>query len=595
MTKKRQDPLHAIPCSGEKVAHTSAYDVPPHVEGCRITIEWVQSPGIIVDLDVAVFIYDERARLIERLSADSPESMDGAVMLESDVEGADQQEFVQVIFKKVSVNTSCIVLYIDGGPRNFQNVQGLHANINEFKEVEKEGSFLVIPGADAGEPPKEICHMLGKTRNNCHGALLLILYKSFDEVGGGFHWTVRNVFESAYAANQIEKDAKCTGSIISGNVPALDKYRPRLFPNVASICSKLSSRALPELKEKFAGPGLPLDSFVSTLFKELFHACPQLNEQEEADYVVAMLYDMFGQIDLNGDGSVDWDEFTSFTVSTGVSEAAATDTTVHAGSDLDHYTIEYAEDLATFKCSLHCFIREVHHIPSMRRILVVPDDSSKVLIYDERGNKMITFLPAHAQASVIPQVQEQVKKLAKYGHASEDKRNSLIVYDAIYLDGRNLLAYTGSDHTIGVCREKRVLEGQKPEFVMHNKIIYHQMLHSKLCWAKSIQVLCSVGSDNNVYGWNIDTGAQLFSVSRHSDVITSIMALDSRESFITCSHDKRIVLWSMTTHRVKGIFAGHKTGVKCISVEKDTLLSAGFECDARTWDLNSKEKSLILR
>lgn len=546
-----------------------------------------------MDLDVAVFIYDERARLVERLSADNLVSLDQAVTLEADVEDAEQQEFVQVLFEKIDPAVSCVVLFLDGGARNFQHVQGLHVNIDDFTPEDTDRSFLMISNADQANIPAGICHMLGRTRNNCHGATLMLLYKSFDSDNGSFSWSVRNIFESTYCTNQLEKDAKVQSLIICGNVPALDKYRPRLFPNVGSICSKLSSKALPKLKDKFAGPGLPLDQFVETIFKELLHVTPQLNDQIEADYLVAMLYDMFGQIDLNGDGSVDWDEFTSFTVSTGVAEAAAED--LHAGSDLDHYTIEYTEDLVTFKCPLHTIMREVHHVPSLKRIIVVPEGSSKVFLYDERGNKILNFLPAKAQASLIPQMSDQNNKVSAHGHSSEDKRNALIVYDAIYLEGRHLLAYTASDHTIGVCREKRVLEGQKPEFVMHNKIIYHQMLHSKLCWSKKYSILCSVANDDNIYGWDIDTAASLFVVSRHTDTITDMLALDNRDCFMTCSHDKRIVLWSMQTRRVKGVLAGHKTGVKCISVEGDILLSAGFECDAMTWDLNSKEKSLILR
>lgn len=570
--------------------HTLNYTL----SGVRIAVEWVQTPNLIVDLDLAVFIYDERARLVERLSADNPMSLDGAITLEADVEDAEQQEFVQVMLDKVDVATVCVVLYVDGGARNFQHVQGLHVNVDEFVPEDNEGSFLVVPGADQGCAPRGLCHVMGRTRNNCHGAALLLIYKAFDGDDGSFKWTIRNVFESTYCTNQIEKDSKMQSLIINGNVPSLDKYRPRLFPNVGSICAKLSSKALPMLKDKFAGPGLPLDPFVETIFQQLFHVCPQLNDPVEAEYLVAMLYDMFGQIDLNGDGSVDWDEFTSFTVSTGVAEAAA-EAAVHAGSDLDHYTIEYAEDLVTFKSQLHCVMREVHHVPSQKRVLVIPEGSNKVLIFDERGNRILNFFPAKAQASLIPQMSDQNNKVSLHGHSSEDKRNALVVYDAIYLEGRHLIAYTASDHTIGVCREKRVLEGQKPEFVMHRKIIYHQMLHSKLCWSHKTSILCSMANDNNVYGWNIDTGSSVFAVSRHTDAITDMLALDSRECFVTCSHDKRIVLWSMKTRRVKGVLAGHRTGVKSISVEGDVLLSSGFECDALTWDLNSKEKSLILR
>jgi WD40 repeat protein len=168
-------------------------------------------------------------------------------------------------------------------------------------------------------------------------------------------------------------------------------------------------------------------------------------------------------------------------------------------------------------------------------------------------------------------------KTGPHEHASSDSRTSLIVYDTIYLIGRDLYAYCASDHTIGICKEKNSFGGKRIKYDMFNKIIFSNVLHLKLCWSELSKVLCSVASNNNIYGWDIDTSAQLFNVSRHNDVITDFLALDSKELFVTCSLDKRIVLWSMTSRRVKGVLIGHKRGIRILSVAKNTLLSAGFE------------------
>lgn len=62
----------------------------------------------------------------------------------------------------------------------------------------------------------------------------------------------------------------------------------------------------------------------------------------EAAYTVAMLHDMFFQIDFNENGSVDWDEFTSFCINTGlVSGPEDGDGEVNPLYD---YSIEYVED-----------------------------------------------------------------------------------------------------------------------------------------------------------------------------------------------------------------------------------------------------------
>ena len=78
-------------------------------------------------------------------------------------------------------------------------------------------------------------------------------------------------------------------------------------------------------------------------------------------------------------------------------------------------------------------------------------------------------------------------------------------------------------------------------------------------------------------------------------MITDFISIDDMGSFATCSLDKRIVIWSATTRRVKALFIGHKRGVRCMNYSKNMLLSVAFETDARIWDLSSKDCVVILR
>lgn len=99
-----------------------------------------------------------------------------------------------------------------------------------------------------------------------------------------------------------EKDDKCS-QIVVASVPSLDKFRPRIFSSVRVICGALSSQALPKLKVKFLrGSGLAIDAFIDALYKQLKDTHPKILEANEAAYTVAMLEEMFYQIDFNGDG-----------------------------------------------------------------------------------------------------------------------------------------------------------------------------------------------------------------------------------------------------------------------------------------------------
>ena len=86
-------------------------------------------------------------------------------------------------------------------------------------------------------------------------------------------------------------------------------------------------------------------------------------------------------------------------------------------------------------------------------------------------------------------------------------------------------------------------------------------LHGKLCWSEAGQVLVSVASDGIIYGWDVDKSSPIFQVSRHSDLITDLIAVNRIGMFITCSMDKRIVMWSAVNRRVQ---------VRCITHPLDT-------------------------
>ena len=104
--------------------------------------------------------------------------------------------------------------------------------------------------------------------------------------------------------------------------PCLENCRPRLFAAVSDLISALSSEALPFLKKKFlAGSSnndsLDISEFTECLFLQLYETHPTIIDELQAPYAVAMIQEMFLQIDYNGDGHSTWNEFTTFLSITG--------------------------------------------------------------------------------------------------------------------------------------------------------------------------------------------------------------------------------------------------------------------------------------
>ena len=101
-------------------------------------------------------------------------------------------------------------------------------------------------------------------------------------------------------------------------MPSLEKFKPRLFGSVNDLCACLSSAALPTLKKKFTAfsGGLQIGRFTEVIFKQVYKKSPKILQPSECAYTVAMIQEMFQQIDYNGDGGADWDEFTTFCIQT---------------------------------------------------------------------------------------------------------------------------------------------------------------------------------------------------------------------------------------------------------------------------------------
>lgn len=562
---------------------SALYTYPVEQNAIRFDVEWqTKSFGLICDLDLNVYCYDERARFIEMLDVSSKRTADGSCVLLADQESATTtsnvfSESVKVDFRLVDKETSAILLYLDGGPRNFQFVQSVACNCNPI------ALRAVVPGQT---PPPGLFTFGDRTRKEYQGIGMCVLYKDgFIDDTEQPQWMCKRLLQPAFTSNKKAKEDFNAGLVV-GNVPSLEKFKPRLFASVSDLCATLSSAALPKLKKKFTAfsGGLQIGRFTEVIFKQIYQKFPKILEPTECAYTVAMIQEMFQQIDYNGDGGADWDEFTTFCIQT-ASEGQSSNA---AGSSMDEYVIEYAEDSLRRDKVLSPYrpVALMRFVAGERKFLIIPDEADKIVIMDERFKIRSELSPYNVS---VKNAMGQTE-----GTMQANTDHKIMLYDVIFLNSKNLYAFSASDHSITIVREQGGVGNRKATHVLYNRL-YHELLHLKLCWSDRHEILCSVASNRIIYGWSIDKSQPIFQVSRHSDIVTSFICVDSLDVFITGSMDKKIVMWSAISRRVKGIFLGHKRGVRCLSQHDTTLLSAGFETDARTWDLSTKDNVAILK
>lgn len=487
--------------------------------------------------------------------------------------GSSHQENMHIDLSSISSNICAIFILVDGGQRNFQHVQKLVLTC--FQEnLEKDQSNFMNKVDPSLFSSQALFQCVNRSRKDFEGIAHSILFRDGWDSDKRTQWKFKCIFEPLFTKSMKEKDDICNHLTIT-TVPSLELYKPRLFPNVKTLAAALSSSSLPSLKDKFqASGGLDSFQFTETLFRCLFEIQPKLQNLTEAASTIAALQDMFSQIDFNGDGTVDWDEFTTFCIQIGLNSNDSK--SFGNESVLDKYVVEYTEDgnIIDNVIKSHSQLRLMKYIPTLNRVVAMLEKGENILMLTEKFKLHSVYDPDRSPNS--------------------EHNEKLKIYDICHLLSRDLFAYCASDHTIVFLKEQASLNGKRITYSVQKKL-YSNALHVKLCWSDGSKILCSVSADNLVYGWDLDEQNPIFQVSRHKDTITDFLSIDSMELFVTCSLDRRIVLWSQSTRRVKGALIGHKRGIRFMSYSRGTLLSAGFECEARTWDITIREPTLILK
>ena len=99
------------------------------------------------------------------------------------------------------------------------------------------------------------------------------------------------------------------------------------------------------------------------------------------------VYVCVGYVLYIGDGVVDWDEFTTFCIYTGLNsqDTASAD---GDGGALDEYVIEYAEDKNLKDNINRSFapLALMRHAPAAKKVMVVQDHAATLLLMDEHLN-----------------------------------------------------------------------------------------------------------------------------------------------------------------------------------------------------------------
>lgn len=288
----------------------------------------------------------------------------------------------------------------------------------------------------------------------------------------------------------------------------------------------------------------------------MLHHADMESEEERISYIEKLI-DAFKQIDVNGDETLEWDEFSNYIVETGISKQKNNFVNVirnyHLSTTLKDKQKHDNEIIKVF------FFQPIKHL------LVIENDSRKILVYNFQTGALITSF---------------------YGHNGS-------VVAAEYLTSQGLMVTSGSDNCL-------MFWNPNHHYQLVNKIPTRE-IQLVLKWLNSKKYLITGGFDQmiNVYrnlefaeNGKLKNAIDLYSMKRlHFEIITDIIILEKQKLIAACDLHGLITLWYLQNLENKDKLQdpeyGHHRGVLSLASieEKNWLLSCGYEHFVMVWDL----------
>lgn len=380
-------------------------------------------------------------------------------------------------------------------------------------------------------------------------------------------------------------------------------------------------------REKRLGSGLPLFDFVEIVLQGL----PRARTPEEKAENISALVDLFEDIDINGDGVMEFDEFTSFCVDAGMVATRSKVTTLK-----HRYVRDTKHVIKTANGSMG--IEKIKWSPECRKFMVIENAAKAVKLFRADGALVAEVgVPTAAESvgtgtdpqddavmndsrnatdpprspttrNTTPSRGGNATAATRSTSVSRDTETSIFVLDAVFIPRYRWLAVSTTDFCISFfdMDESRNSAINKilPETALTRASASFELIKSLTITTPTAQLLlrhCAhssllVGSGNDfvINIWRIvDAEHKLLwkRLLNHQDMVMDFLEVPHHDLLVSCDLRRSIQLWENQNCRSRGSLVGHTRGVRQMvySSQHDLLLSAGFEFEAYAWDLGSRQ------
>lgn len=396
------------------------------------------------------------------------------------------------------------------------------------------------------------------------------------------------------------------------------------------IMVRLQVEDLTLLKEDFdrMGRGLSLSEFVSVMLDRVSW------EQENVLKFIEDLVELFAQVDVNGDGAMEWEEFTSAIIEGGM--GASSDDEAHWRG------LQYEENLR-FADLVNRPPKRVQLAPEFRRLLLYENTRPVVEIIDpstlfltesesdgghsSSGGAAARDIAAGIDSLTTPRSTggengsmftptlsivnnfHPLCYIAGYRRDQDEVRSERSPVQALkYLNRVELLAVSAGDlkltfwaTTILTATSASALETPVPLAVVHTP-----RPQRVLEWDAGTQRLFSISADLMITVWLVEREKKhdskgrcdvtlVTTLKKHTDLLQDLLVLNA-ETLVSCGMDSMIYLWDTQSLQLKAVRQGHRRGVRLLTkLSSQIFISAGFECEVLGWDISALATTPIFK
>ncbi|KAE8879933.1 hypothetical protein PF003_g35997 [Phytophthora fragariae] len=452
--------------------------------------------------------------------------------------------------------------------------------------------------------PKSVRRQLGKQPN------VVVLCKFFRRHGDHHDWAFHAASDDR--SNVVVRSAVTASLVEAMQIFLLDLMPDLKIPNrnplssVTGICAALSCNEFLGIETHFPDDGLLKVDFARLLLWELMRTRPSLMQHlNRATALVGLLFEMFEQIDINGDAVVDWEEFTSFCVAIGLVATRIP----HDDNDHDQgqpqgdpndapprSMIVYRQEPLSSGTAARTFPYQVNKLkafPQLKRLAVIEHKSPRILMFDLDMNFLHEL-----------NCSEKLAAEKKAGEKQADVFDSLEVLDAEHVPSRNALAIASSDLCISLWS---IIDATVGSYVFNGKLVGRfPALFVKWCPPPLKRLFVAGGSTDQVQLWDLEVpmhaGAApppppMLLPRHHTERLAACLDLPETPYVATASFDHTITVWETvagTNSSVGGpsavltvsfVLRGHQQAVLTLDSAHTLLLSSGFEYQAYCWGI----------